>query len=287
MKIRPAQESDYGQVRLLLRELERGGVAPDWQRLFTRHWSSNETMFGFVLDDGGHIVGYQGMIFSRRTIRAKEHNFCNLTSTVVKQNYRLWSTALLTKPIRKLQNDHTITFFASCDVGLAIYKHLGFKKLVRETRVIFPKLHFRNRWEWNLWLGKSAPSDLALESEALQIYLDHRHLNCYHFFVSSNKGMSYAIMTKSKRKKLNVLRVHYATGPENIFECIQTNYHKLCARSGTACILVDKGVFDRHKFPDVVQLPSKWDRQDQMYFSNTLTGSEIDQLYSETVVLGV
>jgi hypothetical protein len=287
MNIRPALESDYGQVLLLLRALESGSVVPNWELLFTRHWRSNEQIFGSVLDDGGHIVGYQGMIFSRRTIRAKEYNFCNLTSTVIKQNYRYQSTALLTKPIRKLQSDHTITFFASCDVGLAVYKRLGFETLVRDTRVIVPKLHFRKRFEWNFWHSKNAPSELALESDALQIYLDHRHLNCYHFVVTSNKGMSYAIMTKAKKKKLNVLRVHYVTGSGNIFECIQSNYHKLCFRSGTACIVVDKGILDRHKFPNVVKLPPMWDRQDQMYFSNTLTDKDIDQLYSETVVLGV
>ena len=49
----------------------------DWQQLFVDHWRSNEGYFGYVLEDKERIVGFLGLMFSRRVINVKEEKFCN------------------------------------------------------------------------------------------------------------------------------------------------------------------------------------------------------------------
>ena len=50
----------------------------DWRQLFVDHWRSNEGYFGYVLEDKERIVGFLGLMFSRRVINVKEEKFCNI-----------------------------------------------------------------------------------------------------------------------------------------------------------------------------------------------------------------
>src|SRR6516165_4470551 len=87
--VRPTTPADTAEICDLLEHgFVRGGIAADgWRPLCTTHWLADKPR-GFVVTDGGRIVGHVGTIYSQREINGKTGIVCNFSSSCIAPAYR-------------------------------------------------------------------------------------------------------------------------------------------------------------------------------------------------------
>ena len=104
MKIEKAVTGDFHQVCPLLQEFNNPKISKEqWKNLFSDYWNFQGSHCGYKLMDGSNIVGFVAYIFSRKRINGKWEKFCNLSSWIVKKEYRSSSIDLL-YPLRDLSD---------------------------------------------------------------------------------------------------------------------------------------------------------------------------------------
>ncbi len=108
----------------------------DWEKIFHPIWSNQREEFGYVLQDGGEAVGFLGTLFSNRLVSGKQQEFCNLTSWIVKPEYRGESLSLLFPLIAR--RDLTLTNFTASNRVIEVLLKLGFQSLEEHYRMVLP-----------------------------------------------------------------------------------------------------------------------------------------------------
>ena len=102
--VEKASGKDFELIYPLLEQLNSSRIKKNqWEKLFISHWNSKKDNFGYFLTEKNHAVGFLGLMFSTFTVNEKEHNFCNFTSWVVKEEHRNESIKLLL-PVLKMKD---------------------------------------------------------------------------------------------------------------------------------------------------------------------------------------
>jgi len=137
MEVLPATPGQFEAIYPLLLEFANPRMSrDDWRRmLFDLPWPVDEEERGFVLRDGGAVVGFLGTIFSRRERNGTTHRFCNLSSWIVKETHRAASFQLVL-PVLALKS-HTIVNLSPSPAAYEIFARLGFQPL-ETTQVLLP-----------------------------------------------------------------------------------------------------------------------------------------------------
>jgi len=119
----------FDEVYPLLQEFPQQNLSKDlWRRmLFDPPWPVEEPQRGYVLIDGGTVVGFYGTMFSRRVVRGERIRICNLSSWIVKETHRAHSLQLL-RPILALE-DYVLVNPSPNAAVLPIFRRLGFQVL--------------------------------------------------------------------------------------------------------------------------------------------------------------
>jgi len=281
--VKKATVKDVDKLLPLLFELDSiNQTQEEWERLFKLHWDDSQNYFGYVMYDGDTAVGFLGLLFSRRVVKDKINNFCNISSWIVKKEYRRQSLHLLL-PILELDN-HTITVL-TCNAGTYfITKKLGFIDLEIGQRVILP-LPF---------LPKSKPSiniifdhseiEKQLKGETLKIYHDHRNLNCFHILICGPKGICYLVGARTIKKNIPLAHIHYVSDHRVFSSHISAVSGRLCWQIKVGGLLVDERLLQRETIFPSIHFSLTHPR---VYKSNTLKSSDIDLLYSEYQILNL
>ncbi len=281
--VKKATVKDVDKLLPLLFELDSINQAhEEWERLFKLHWDDSQNYFGYVMYDGDTAVGFLGLLFSRRVVKDKINNFCNISSWIVKKEYRRQSLHLLL-PILELDN-HTITVL-TCNAGTYfITKKLGFIDLEIGQRVILPLL----------FLPKSKPSiniifdhseiEKQLKGETLKIYHDHRNLNCFHILICGPKGICYLVGARTIKKNIPLAHIHYVSDHRVFSSHISAVSGRLCWQIKVGGLLVDERLLQRETIFPSIHFSLTHPR---VYKSNTLKSSDIDLLYSEYQILNL
>ena len=281
--VKKATVKDADKLLPLLLELDsKNQTQEEWQSLFKFQWKNNQNYCGYVMYDGGKAVGFLGLLFSRRVVNDKPNKFCNITSWIVRKEYRRQSLHLLL-PVLELDN-HTITVL-TCNSGTYfITKKLGFIDLEIGQRVILP-LPF---------LPKSKPStniifnhseiEKQLKGETLKIYHDHRHLNCFHILIYGPKHICYLVGARTIKKNIPLAHIHYISDHRVFSSHISAVSGHLCWKIKVGGLLVDERLLQGETiFPSIhFSLPNP-----RVYKSDTLKSSDIDLLYSEYQILNL
>jgi hypothetical protein len=137
MEVRPATPGQFEEIYPLLLDFANPRLSrDDWRRmLFDLPWPVDEEARGFVLRDGGAVVGFLGTIFSRRELNGATHRFCNLSSWIVKETHRAASLQLVF-PVLALKS-HTIVNLSPSAAAYEIFARLGFQPL-ESAQVLLP-----------------------------------------------------------------------------------------------------------------------------------------------------
>jgi hypothetical protein len=281
--VRKAVAKDFEETYPLFAKFKNPRLSrDDWRQLFVDHWQSNEGYFGYVLEDEERIVGFLGLIFSRRTLNGKELKFCNITSWVVDEKFRNQSLSLFL-PVLKLK-DYVLTIHTVSKETYAVARKLGFQNLESHLRIVLP-LPRVSAW-FTFCEVKINGKHLSetLKGEDLQAYNDHLSFRCFHVRILTHLGECYLIGTRVYRKKLSFFQIHHISN-SNIFEKFAGRITMvICLRIKTVAIVVD----ERFLQGNAVMLSKIWPLPyPRVYKSDSLMQNDIDLLYSELPVLNI
>jgi RimJ/RimL family protein N-acetyltransferase len=284
-KVTPAMFDD---VFPLLSELEDTHSREEWREIFDYQWESDEGYVGYALVDDRKVVGFNGALFSRRIIDGREARICNLTSWIVKEQYRTESMRLVF-PFLKLKG-YTITNLTMNERAWEITKRLGYKNLDTNIRILFPVpgLSAAGKEEAPVIVSDQSKIAEILDPINLKIFMDHSHYNCGHLVIQDKYGYSYIIYTRKRYRKYNCdipyAQILYISDRSAFLRRINKIKSYFLKSRKYFFLAVDERLIGNAPIPysKVYQL-----KVPRMYKSDVLSREQIDNLYTELVVLGL
>ena len=252
--------------------------------MFVNHWDTDEGYFGYVMVDDDRVVGFLGLIFSRRSIKNKVHKFCNMTSWIVEKEYRGKSLFLLL-PVLRLKS-YTLTDFTPSREVYAILKKAGFQEFETHYRLVFPFPNISKLWSSCELIFDRDIIERELNQKDYQIYKDHQFPHCYHLMIKSKYGECYLIMGRMVRKKFPffIAQIYYISNLDVFRKCIGIVGFKICFRIKTFALYIDERFLGEKRILFSKKMALKKPR---MYRSDILSGEDMDSLYSESVILNI
>ena len=276
--------TNFNSIQDIISEIWSSNSDEKARKIFEYQWKRDETHCGLVLRDGNRTVGFLGMIFSRRRIDDEIEKFCNLTSWFVKDEYRSRAISLLL-PLFHMK-EYTITDLTPAKKVYKIQNKLGFKDLDGKGRILMP---FGSRWTRPRLsevcvLHDPVEIGKKLRGENLAIFKDHQILACSHILLTCQDRLCYMIYTRRKRKYLPYVHVHYISDPE-LFALADREIRKsIMSHCRAYFILIDSRFVEPFKLPFSFCVPYRAPKQ---YLSSRLKPKQIDNLYSELILLNL
>ncbi len=263
----------------------------DWRAIFSAPFRSQADYVGYLLRDEGRAVGYMGCIFSRRLIRGREFDFCNLSSWIVLPEYRKYSI-LFMRRLSELEHC-VLTSLTPCDKVYNLFTRSGFVQ-VDDRFLAMPPLPFGSLHEPPVSLSADH-EELAqrLTGDSLRNYQDHLRIDCRHFLAESKGETCHIVCTKRYKRSpglrlrsIPVAMVHHASNPGLMARCLGSITRKLCLRMRAALVMADSrfigglktAPFAMSKAAPRLYKPCK----DQPF---EFLPHEVDNLYSEFMLL--
>jgi len=283
MIIKKARVEDFEQIYNLLLDFNNSSIKKeDWRQLFINHWNNSEDYFGYVLIDNNKAVGFQGLIFSRRIINGQTQKICNLTSWIVKREYRNNSVALLL-PVLKLKG-YTITNFTASKEVCLMLKRLGFKELETRIKIIPPVSVI------GFLSGKCSVEfdrneiKRHLSKKDLNIYSDHSKLKAIYLLIKEGDEYSYLVLNRTKKRFFHFAQIHYISNLRIFLKYINRISMRICLRLNVFGLLVDERYVEGHKIRNLITIKLS---QPNLFKAEFLTRDDINTLYSELLVLNI
>jgi hypothetical protein len=281
-EIKKAFAEDFERVYPLIQEFDNPDLTrEDWRQLFTRRWNSPEDHFGYLIEEGDKVVGFLGTIFSTRMINNKPYRFCNLSTWMVKKEFRGMSLSLLFEPL-KLEN-YTITNYTGNRV-VKILKRFGFKDLASHFRVVLPLLDPRLPIHKIEMISDKSAIRENLTADPLNTFIDHHDLKCTHLLFRAKNESCYLVFDKIKKKRLPVARVHYISNMEMFQKYAHMICLKMCLQQRIFALVINENLLKGYEIKFSIRVAQL---QSILFKSNSLDASDMDTLYSELQVLGL
>jgi hypothetical protein len=177
IEVRRAVRGDMYSVFKLVRDspLNKLPLAAR-QRGFFPVWGGQEPYYGYLLQDGAEVVGFLGTLHTRREIRGRLEDFCEMHSWYVKDEYRNHSLNLLL-PVIAQKRTKTIVNFTPTRRVYKIGRQFGFQDIETTLSLFYPLPSGARQVElvtdpWRV------PEFLA--GEDLRIFNDHKDVACIH-----------------------------------------------------------------------------------------------------------
>jgi hypothetical protein len=256
--------------------LTRARSPTAWAEGLSKSWGMEPPNHGFVLREDGKIVGGIGAYYAQRVIRGETQRTCNITSWCVLDAYRKQSMRLAMTLIG--QKGYHFTDFSPTKVVGGVLQFLKFRPLDDRQAVIV-------NLPWPA-LGSNLltrPKDIesALKGNALSAYRDHADfpwLN--HVLIGETNDWCHVIYKLSHFKGLSSAHIYFLSNT--------AQFEKHFPRLARYFLL--RSIFTTHvecRFLSRNPWPSKIRSgfNAKVYLSPTLTDSDIDYLYSETMAL--
>jgi hypothetical protein len=269
-------------------ELDNTHSIEKWRTIFNYRWDSDEGYVGYALVDDRKVVGFNGAIFSRRFIDGREVRFCNLTSWIVKEQYRTESLRLVF-PFLNLKG-YTLTNLTMNERAWEITKRLGFKNLDTNIRLLFlvPGLSALSKEDPPVTMSDQSGIAEILDPDNLRIYRDHLQYNCGHLVIRDKYSYSYLLYTVKSYKKYNFnlpyVHIQYISNRSVFLRHLDRIKLYFLKTRKYLFLAVDERLIGNRPVPYSKVYKLKIPR---MYKSEILTGEQVDNLYSELVVLGL
>jgi hypothetical protein len=279
--VRPAVHEDFEHIVRMVDSTQNSGD-PSLEDSLTRHfavpWQTDNSP-GYVLVDGQEIVGFLATLTHMRQVRGELQTICNLGSWYVNAGYRRHSLSLMRTALRR--RDVTYTVISPIDRVARILTRLGFQEFETHRRIIYPTMSLR-RMRPRLSITVGDVSSL-LSGELLKIFQDHQELPCEHAVLEHDGRQCYMVLVRKSRRFFSSARIEYLSDRSLFGGCIRHVAGQLCRKLRVTSVALHDRFLGDAKIP-----LSKRSRQKvpQMFRSNSLSAGDIDNLYSEYVVMG-
>jgi hypothetical protein len=247
-----------------------------WLANLRTNWSATRPNYGFLLRDGGRLVGGIGAYYADRVINGRPTPMCNITSWCVLDEYRRQSMRLALAIVA--QPGYHFTDFSPTKVVAGVLQFLKFRPLdVRQAVVLnlpWPTLKSR-------LLTRPGDIEAALRGDALEVYRDHARFPWLrHVLVGNDHGWCHVIYKRWRFKGLPAARFMHV-GDARLF---QRHFPRLAAHllaRGMVSSHVDCRLLNATPWPARIRA----DFTPRLYLSPTLAPEDIDYLYSESMAL--
>lgn len=272
----------FRKVYPLLQELDASLGEDTWYRIFSYQWRQTENYCGYGLFDEDEIVGFLGLIFSQRKIHQSTERFCNISSWIVKDSHRGYSLTLM-HPLMKLK-DYTLTDLSSLHELFPLARRMGFQELDAKLTIlspfVFPGLGQRLGaiqiiHNPELIQSHLGPSDLTLFS-------DHQFYDCCHHLLIRSAAQSCYVIYTVQRSHFPYCYIQFISNPDLFAQKSLKIRTAIANRHNLRLLLVDSRLVKDLNLPWTVELPIQFTK---LYRSERLTPQQIDNLYSELVLL--
>jgi hypothetical protein len=274
--------SMFPKVYPLLCKLDASLGENIWYQIFSYQWGQAENYCGYGLFDEDEIVGFLGLVFSQRNIHQSTERFCNISSWIVKESYRGHSLTLM-HPLMKLK-DYTLTDLSSLQELFPLARRMGFHALDTNLTVLSPFLFPEIRKPLDaiqilhdpiLIQSHLSPSDLRLCG-------DHQSYDyCQHLLIRRAAQYCYVIYTV-QRSHFPYCYIQFISNPGLFAQQSIEIRRAIADRQKLRLLLVDSRLVKELHLPWTVELPMPFIK---LYRSERLTPPQIDNLYSELVLL--
>jgi hypothetical protein len=251
----------------------------DWKKIFSPLWSGQREQFGYILEDGNEAVGFLGTLYSLRMIQGEKREFCNLTSWIVRPDYRSESLSLLF-PLMG-DKDLTLTNFTASNRVIEVLLRLGFQSLEDHYRMILPLPVARGNIKITSDPEQIRPRLSGLEAS---IFQDHLPLHCRHVLLESSAGHCYLVLNPAIKRNLPVMFVNYFSDPGYFLRNIQQIALHLCRQLHIYGLMVGEHSLGRKSLPLALRIKR---RHALLFKSRVVSPEDVDTLYSEIQVLGL
>jgi hypothetical protein len=251
----------------------------DWKKIFHPIWLNQRQEYGYVLEDRKEAVGFLGTLYSNRLVSNKLQEYCNLTSWIVKPDYRGESLSLLFPLLTR--RDLTLTNFTASNRVIEVLLKLGFQSLEEHYHMILP-IPFPSR-------AIRIISDPGIIQEALSgaesvIFQDHYPLHCRHVLLQSPKEKCYLVLNSATKRNRPVMFINYISDPAFFLKYFQSFTRSLCRQLNVQGLMVGEHSLGGKHLPLALRIKRK---HALLFRSKNVDRSQIDTLYSEIQVLGL
>lgn len=254
-----------------------GGTAGGFRRLFEYQWPIAKPDIGMLIEDGGHIRGFVGGIYSQRRIAGRLQPFCNVHSFAVDAEYRRFSLLMLQRLLGSA--DCTYTCFSASPRALEIFKAFKFQ-IVDAAKVMFTPLAGLTRLlRPGVRLRRATEAVDDLDPGEREIVRDHGSYRCGQFILEADDQRCYFVTIRRGLRVRAFADVLYASNPSLLVSHVG-HVHTAIARTHHTPLLG----LDRRFVPRAPAGTFTYARIHPLAFrSSVLREEDLDALYSELV----
>jgi len=287
--VRPTTPADTAEICDLL---EHGfGIAADsWRPLCTTNWLPDYPR-GFVVTDGGRIVGHVGTIYVEREINGKTGIVCNHSGFYVAPAYRGHGLGATLSAAASGDERITYTSLTPAPVTQRVLEAAGWATLDRHMLLFPPGLNAETLWQSRVDVDVNDRTVRASLGQAeRRIYDDHAPYDCLHMTARDAGGTAYLVVKRRvvKRRLRRVAwsaripfsQILYCSAPDVLARNLERIKLAIMWQQKTLGIAMNERLFP--KAPRAIR------REDiAQYRSAVFTPNELDLLYSEFVLLDI
>jgi hypothetical protein len=266
---------EFGQFLHTHLQASRSPTA--WVSGLQNQWTAQPPNYGFVLRNGGPIVGGIGAYYADRVVQGRMERFCNITSWCVLDAYRQQSMRLAMAVIG--QPGYHFTDFSPTKVVGGTLKFFKFKELDARVAVILNLPGFSPAGVRVLHRLEDIRAVIA--GDTLSIVDAHAAFPWLRQVLVGTPGHWCHVIYKARVfKGLPAATVlHVSDG--DLFQQYFGRLSRHLLRRGLVSTHVECRAVKRVPRPFVVRAGFN----PKLYLSPTLTDTDIDYLYSETMAL--
>jgi acetoacetyl-CoA synthetase len=282
--VRPITAADTAEICNLL-EHGFGIPADDWRPLYTNNWLADNPTRGFVLTDGGRIVGHVATIYSQREINRKTGIVCNFSGFYIAPAYR--GQGLGATLVAAAVRDEGITYhtLTPAPVTQRVMDALGFAILERHILLFPPGLNAKTLWRSRVDIDVNDRTVRASLGQAeRRIYDDHASYDCLQMTARDAGGTAYLVVKRRLRQVRSVpiplSQILYCSAPDVLARNLERIKLAIMWQQKTFGIAMNERLFPN--------APRAIRREDiAQYRSPVFTPNQLDLLYSEFVLLDI
>lgn len=279
--LEPIRDADLPEFcRFLTENLHRERSAAAWAEAFQQSWCPTKPNNGFLLRHEGRIVGGIGAIYAERPVRGRTERFCNITSWCVLDAFRAQSMRLAMAVTE--QPGFHFTDLTPTELVSRTLQFLKFKPM-NERHALWPNLP----WPFARFAGVRVVTDpeqigRLLAADDAKAHRDHRHLPWLrHVAVGRPEAWCYVVWKHTRLKQVTGAMILAVGDPERFLDYRWALGSHLLLRHGLPYTRVESRLLLR--LPRFSFELSGY--RNKVFKSDTLTASDMSNLYSELVAL--